>query len=67
LLPFAYQPDTIFAAIGDVVEWNFYPLNHSVVRAAYGYPCIPYEYTGHGLTGFFSGIQDLEDGIPNPV
>lgn len=66
-IPFAFAPDTIIANVGDVVEWDFYPLNHSVVRAAYGFPCIPYENTAQNRTGFFSGIHLLDNGIPDPV
>ncbi|KAJ4291797.1 hypothetical protein N0V90_009692 [Kalmusia sp. IMI 367209] len=43
-----FKPDVIQAAIGDVVEFDFYPQNHSVARAEYQHPCIPYEMTGQG-------------------
>lgn len=37
-------------------EFRFYPQNHSVVKAEFGSePCIPYEMTGAGKTGFWSG------------
>ncbi|PSN69302.1 hypothetical protein BS50DRAFT_339226 [Corynespora cassiicola Philippines] len=42
------------------VEFNFYPQNHSVVRAEYEYPCIPYEMTGVGKRGFFSGFNPVD-------
>jgi plastocyanin len=29
-----FEPDTIDAAVGDLVVFKFYPTNHSVVRAA---------------------------------
>ena len=32
---FIFKPDTIQAAVGDTVEFRFYPTNHSVVRADY--------------------------------
>lgn len=39
-------------------EYRFYPQNHSVARAAFGpNPCIPYEDTGAGLIGFWSGFR----------
>jgi hypothetical protein len=37
----------------------FYPQNHSVARAEFGYPCIPYENTGPNKTGFWSGFQPI--------
>ncbi|KAH4354200.1 hypothetical protein HBH97_254560 [Parastagonospora nodorum] len=52
-----FQPDTVQAGIGDIVEFRFYPANHSVVRAKYGLPCVPYEMTGSQRTGFFSGFK----------
>jgi hypothetical protein len=42
------------------IEFRFYPANHSVVRAEYGYPCIPYEMTGSNKTGFFSGFHVVD-------
>jgi hypothetical protein len=42
------------------IEFRFYPANHSVVRAEYGYPCIPYEMTGSNKTGFFSGFHAVD-------
>ncbi|KAH6383684.1 hypothetical protein HBI60_254170 [Parastagonospora nodorum] len=45
-------------SVGDVVTFEFYPPDHSVARAEYGKePCMPYEYTGKGRTGFWSGTQ----------
>jgi hypothetical protein len=41
-------------------EFNFYPTNHSVVRAEYGFPCIPYEDTGVDKAGFFSGFRPVD-------
>ena len=52
-----FSPDNLNASIGDVVKFNFFPSNHSVVRAEYLIPCIPYEDTGAGKIGFFSGFR----------
>jgi hypothetical protein len=42
-------------------EFRFYPQNHSVARAAFGAtPCIPYEYTGDGRVGFWSGFRPTQ-------
>ncbi|KAL5385621.1 hypothetical protein DPSP01_004734 [Paraphaeosphaeria sporulosa] len=40
-----------------IVEFDFYPVNHSVIRAEYEHPCIPYEMTGRGKVGFWSGFH----------
>ncbi|KAF9892701.1 hypothetical protein FE257_001103 [Aspergillus nanangensis] len=39
--PHQYSPHNITAAVGDIVEFQFYPRNHSVVKADYGAPCVP--------------------------
>ncbi|EAS34054.3 extracellular serine-rich protein [Coccidioides immitis RS] len=59
--PHQYIPHTIKADVGDVIEFEFYPRNHSVVQADYLAPCVP-------ATGryFYSGIFnsfDEEDGM----
>jgi hypothetical protein len=48
------------------VEFQFFPLNHSVVRAEYTYPCIPYEMVNPGKQGFFSGFKPVDAVLPNP-
>ena len=61
---FRFDPNETYAEPGDIITFNFYPTNHSVVRAAYGLPCIPYEDTGNNLTGFSSGnfpVNNLAD------
>ncbi|KAI8966287.1 hypothetical protein F5Y11DRAFT_343675 [Daldinia sp. FL1419] len=62
-----FQPDTIKANPGDIIRFNFYPKNHSVVRADFKKPCIPWELTNDPAESFFSGPieQDtLQDPIP---
>ncbi|KAF1965693.1 hypothetical protein BU23DRAFT_604028 [Bimuria novae-zelandiae CBS 107.79] len=53
------------AAVGDTVVFQFYPPQHSVVRADEGNPCIPYEYYHSGSGGFFSGMQTV--GVNDPI
>ncbi|TAQ88880.1 hypothetical protein B7494_g2817 [Chlorociboria aeruginascens] len=50
-------PNQLSAAVGDIIEFTFWPLNHSVVRAEYKNSCIPYEDTGGNKQGFFSGFR----------
>jgi plastocyanin len=55
-----FRPDTLQANIGDTIEFDFFPANHSVVRAEYQYSCVPYELTGKGKVGFFSGFHPVD-------
>lgn len=48
------------------ITFTFYPKNHSIVRAEYGYPCIPYEMTGSSKTGFFSAFQPVDTVLDTP-
>jgi plastocyanin len=56
-----YTPDEVFANVGDIIEYRFFPQNHSVARSSFGpQPCIPYEYTaGIGAVGFWSGFRPV--------
>lgn len=53
-----FDPSTIKAADGDVLEFIFEPKNHSVVAGDYRYPCSPLELG----TGFFSGFFATSSG-----
>jgi len=55
----AFSPNMTEANTGDTIEFDFYPGNHSVVRSEYMFPCVPYETTGNGKTGFFSGFYNV--------
>lgn len=48
------QPNSIVAAVGDIVSFQFYPLNHSVIQAKYGYPCVPIDAIDPGESMFYS-------------
>lgn len=54
------------ANVGDIVEFEFFPTNHSVIRAEYMYPCVPYEMTGKGKKGFYSGSYAVDAVLDNP-
>lgn len=53
-----FDPSTITAKDGDVLEFIFEPKNHSVVAGDYRYPCSPLELG----TGFFSGFFATSSG-----
>jgi hypothetical protein len=55
----------LIANIGDIIEFQFFPPNHSVVRAEYGYPCIPYELISK-KPGFFSGFYPVDQILSDP-
>ncbi|KAK3330493.1 hypothetical protein B0H66DRAFT_598031 [Apodospora peruviana] len=59
---YSFSPNQTTAKAGETIEFQFLPTNHSVVRAEYMFPCIPYESTGAGKEGFFSGFYATEDG-----
>lgn len=60
-----FKPDVTQAEIGDIINFQFFPPNHSVVRAEYEFPCIPYEMTGRGKIGFFSGFRPVDAVLNN--
>ena len=60
------MPDVVQAEVGDYVEFQFYPTNHSVVRAAYKYPCIPFELVETDKVGFFSGFYPVDAILDKP-
>ncbi|KAK5652233.1 hypothetical protein OQA88_10730 [Cercophora sp. LCS_1] len=48
-----FTPDTVTAAIGDIVEFNFFPVNNSVILSDFNTPCAPAK-TGGFNSGFFA-------------
>lgn len=55
---FKFTPQELHnVSVGDIVQWEFYPPDHSVVRAEFGSACVPYEYTGKDKVGFWSETQ----------
>jgi plastocyanin len=56
---FAFEPQQLNASIGDTVEFEFYPSGHSVAQAAFDSARIPYEQSGKGRVGFWSGTREV--------
>ncbi|KAF2878297.1 hypothetical protein BDV95DRAFT_479492 [Massariosphaeria phaeospora] len=55
---FKFEPAEIFnVSVGDTITFEFYPPDHSVARAEFESPCVPYEYTGKDKVGFWSTTQ----------
>jgi len=53
----AYSPDTITAAVGDMVQWQFAGGMHSVVQSNFDDPCVPIENINKSMAGFYSGTM----------
>ena len=56
-----YIPNSIQAEVGDIVTFRFYPTNHSVIRAEYLFPCVPYEDIVPDGEGFDSGFFETSE------
>jgi hypothetical protein len=61
-----FKPDVTLANVGDVIEFDFFPTNHSVIRAEYLFPCVPYEMTGRSKKGFYSGFLPVDAILDDP-
>ncbi len=54
----SFSPSTITgAAAGDVLEFHFHPINHSVVMSDFDTPCVPAK-----SGGFYSGFMPVSSG-----
>ncbi|KAK1476324.1 hypothetical protein CTAM01_15514 [Colletotrichum tamarilloi] len=60
-----FEPNSITAAVGEVVEFHFYPRAHSVAQSAFDSPCQP--LTNGSTTGFFSGPVQVASGVGSEV
>lgn len=50
-----YDPNNITASSGDVIVFQFFYTGHSVIKAAFGKPCLPYDTVYRGQHSFFLG------------
>lgn len=64
--PHQYSPHDITAAVGDVIEFQFYPRNHSVVKADFGAPCVPAEGDIF-YSGIFNNFNEQNGQMVGPV
>jgi len=55
-----YSPASIHVPVGDMVQWHFYPKNHSIVQAAFSNPCAPISNVMPNVTTFFSGYMPVK-------
>lgn len=64
--PHQYVPSSITANVGDIVVFEFYPTNHSVVKADYMAPCVP---AAEDLfySGAFESFNERSGNVIGPV
>ncbi|CZR53559.1 uncharacterized protein PAC_03438 [Phialocephala subalpina] len=55
----AFSPNSITAAVGEIVEFHFYPPAHSVAQSSFAAPCTPFS----NGTSFFSGQMTTSSGV----
>ncbi|KAJ2971799.1 hypothetical protein NQ176_g7520 [Zarea fungicola] len=58
-----FDPNSVTAEQGDLLEFHFEASNHSVVAGDYQYPCSPLQLG----TGFFSGFVEVSSGESDKV
>lgn len=55
---FVFSPTNVIAQPGDLVQFQFYPKNHSVVQSTFDNPCVPIQNIMANKTdAFFSGFM----------
>ncbi|KAL1989665.1 hypothetical protein VTN49DRAFT_6862 [Thermomyces lanuginosus] len=63
-----FSPENVKADVGDIVQFQFYPKNHSVVQSTFDNPCLPISETKPDAAGFHSGYMPVaEDAAELPV
>jgi len=50
----SFSPNSVTANVGDIIEYQFFPPNHSVVMGDFNNPCAPATQGGF-FSGFFAG------------
>jgi len=57
-----FYPEELDVPVGELVQFQFYPLNHSVAQSTFADPCIPISESasGNGTNGFFSGFMPVK-------
>jgi len=58
-----FSPSSVTAAVGDILEFEFYPGDHSVAQGTFAAPCSQ----GTLTTGFYSGFMQVATGPGSQV
>lgn len=64
---YQYSPNVSNLAVGSTIVFEFMSTNHSVVKAAFGVPCQPYDYINRGQPSFYSGVFNGQDVFSDDV
>jgi plastocyanin len=64
--PHQFVPTDITAKVGDIVVFEFYPTNHSVVKADYLAPCVPASEDVY-YSGAFESFNEHNGQLVGPV
>jgi plastocyanin len=56
-----FEPEIVTASLKDVINFHFYPINHSVAQSSFEKPCEPLE-GGVGQLPIFSGFLPVKSG-----
>lgn len=54
----SYSPNNLKAAVGDMVQFQFAPANHTVTQSTFDAPCVPISESSN-TTGIYSGFQPV--------
>jgi len=54
-----YSPDNLVAAKGDMVQFQFFPANHTVTQSTFDEPCQPISEVSN-VTGIYSGFMPVK-------
>lgn len=54
----AYSPNNVVAAVGDMVQFQFAPANHTVTQSTFDNPCQPIAMHSN-VTGVYSGFMPV--------
>lgn len=57
-----FSPNSIKAAVGTYVQFQFWPKNHSVIQSTYDKPCLPIKQSTPEIAGFSSGFMPVAAG-----
>lgn len=55
----AYYPNNIKAAVGDMVQFQFAPANHTVTQSNFDNACQPIAMHSPNITGIYSGFMPV--------
>ncbi|KAL8966567.1 MAG: hypothetical protein Q9183_003314 [Haloplaca sp. 2 TL-2023] len=55
-----FEPNNLQAAPGSMVQFHFYPKNHSVVQSTFDQPCQPIKNNMPSAMGLFSGFMPVK-------